>query len=202
MRAPTGRFRDQPTYLSAFADDVLVRCPRCRGRAHVLRESQRFSGRVVCDSCGFSRGPAEQTELWLGPVRAWAGRPCRRCGRGLRRAYSSQKHPPERRSVRLRCTGCGAESDAPLRLSPVPPGEAHDGLTGLPLWLQAPCRGHVLWALNPAHLAWLRDYVGAALRERTPRLNAALASRLPGWIKAARSRDDVLRCLDRMESTL
>lgn len=192
------RFRDDGAYLSGFADEVLVRCPRCSGRARVRREPGRFAGRVVCDSCGYVRGPAGQAELWAGPVRAWAARPCRRCGRGLRRAYPRQKHPPERRSVRLRCTGCGAESDAPLHWAPMPPGEAHDGLSGLPLWLQTACRGQVLWALNADHLEWLRGYVAAELRERIPRRNASLASRLPSWIKLARNRDEVLRCLDRL----
>jgi len=178
-----------------------VRCPRCGGRARVIRGPD-FKGRVTCEGCGYSRGPAEQTELWAGPVRTWAMRPCRLCGRGLRRAYPRQTQRPDRRSVRLRCTGCGAESDAPLRWSPIPPGDPHDGLSGLPLWLQTPCRGHVLWAFSPAHLEWLRGYVGAELRERVPHVNASAASRLPTWIKLARNRSEVLRCLDRLESML
>jgi hypothetical protein len=196
------RFRDPGTYLSELAGEVLVRCPRCGGRARVLREPSGFLGRIVCTACGFARGPAEQNQLWAGPVRAWAARACRLCGRGLRRAYPRQKLPPERRTVRLRCSGCGAESDAPLRWAPLPPGEGHDGLTGLPLWLRAPCRGHTLWALNGEHLAWLRDYVGATLRERIPRRNATLASRLPTWIKLARNREEVLHCLARLEQSL
>lgn len=200
--APAQRFRDGPLFLETFADEVLVRCPRCLGCARVVRGERHADGRVVCEACGFTRGPARREDLWLGPVCTWAERPCGVCGRRLRRRFGRGAGPPQRRTVHLSCPGCGSRSEAELRWAPMPVGEPHDRLSGLPLWLQAPFRGHLLWALNARHLEWLRGYVGAALRERTPHVNRSLASRLPGWVKAGRSRESILRLLDRMEAML
>lgn len=69
-----------------------------------------------------------------------------------------------------------------------------------PLWLQTPCCGHTLYALNLAHVAFLERYVRASLRERQPNMNSSLASRLPQWIKSAKHRKEVLRCLDRLRA--
>src|SRR5215212_7033778 len=68
-----------------------------------------------------------------------------------------------------------------------------DWYFGLPLWLQTPCAGQVLWAWNEWHLDWMERYVAADLRERTPNINMSLASRLPRWIKSAKNRDEVLK---------
>jgi len=47
------------------------------------------------------------------------------------------------------------------------PHGPNDPFFGLPLWLQTPCCGHILWAYNDRHLATLESYVGTGLRERT-----------------------------------
>ncbi|MBB3734015.1 hypothetical protein [Nonomuraea dietziae] len=66
---------------------------------------------------------------------------------------------------------------------------------GLELWLQTPCRNHVLWAYDAEHLDFLERYVRAFIREREPNRNGSLASRLPAWLKDAKNRDLVLaRC--------
>jgi hypothetical protein len=77
-----------------------------------------------------------------------------------------------------------------------------DDYFGLPLWLQTRCCGHVLWANNEGHLLFLERYVGAKLRERVPNRNGSLPSRLPTWIKLARNRDELLRCLARLRASL
>jgi hypothetical protein len=46
--------------------------------------------------------------------------------------------------------------------------EARDPYFGLPLSLQTPCVGNILWAWNEAHRTFLENYVAAALRERIP----------------------------------
>ena len=104
--------------------------------------------------------------------------------------------PPAKRTIALRCRACGAVSDAPISLSPR--HGAFDPWFGLPLWLQAPCCGEVLWAWNRGHLDFLRQYVTASLREREPNLNRSMASRLPRWIKAAKNRDEIVRCIERL----
>lgn len=107
-----------------------------------------------------------------------------------------------REGRKLACGRCchtrqGA-GDAPV----VPNAQPYDPFLGLGLWLQTPCAGEVLWAYNAEHLAFLRRYVAASLRERAPDENASLASRLPEWMKLARNRRAVLRGISRLELQL
>ena len=78
-------------------------------------------------------------------------------------------------------------------------GDSVDWYFRLPLWLQTPCCGEVLWAHNRDHLAFLEDYVGSSLRERQPNQNRSLASRLPSWMKEAKNRDAILKCISKLE---
>ena len=74
-----------------------------------------------------------------------------------------------------------------------------------PVWLQASCCGHVLWAYNVRHLDLLEAYVAAKLRERgdvAAGAPASLVERLPRWLKAAKNRAEVLRTIRRLRSTL
>jgi hypothetical protein len=59
-------------------------------------------------------------------------------------------------------------------------------------------RGNVLWALNEAHLAFLRGFVAADQRKRVPNHNASQVSRLPRWLKSGKERARVLAELERM----
>lgn len=69
-----------------------------------------------------------------------------------------------------------------------------------PLWLQAPCVGHTLWALNRRHLNYLADYIASGLRrDRSDKLfNSGLGERLPRWMVVAKHRDAVLDSIERM----
>lgn len=82
-----------------------------------------------------------------------------------------------------------------------------DGHFGRPLWLQAPCAGHTVWAFNAAHLALLEQFIGARLRERrrdatTGWQNRSLLGRLPRWMQAAKNRGAVLRALGTLRARL
>lgn len=131
---------------------------------------------------------------------------CPRCAQRAHRGHGGD--PP----VRLSCVHCGHSAGwTPSRPGVVTTarperftgyvayGGPVDPYFHLPLWLQAPCRGHTLWAFNAAHLRWLQEYVGAELRERAPGEHGwsgqGLASRLPRWMQSAKNRDAVLRCI-------
>lgn len=77
-----------------------------------------------------------------------------------------------------------------------------DNCFGLPLWLQTPCAGHTLWAFNARHLAYLKEFLQAELRERHGTANASVISRLPAWMKSAKHRDEALRAVQRLEYSL
>ena len=86
-------------------------------------------------------------------------------------------------------------------------GAAVDWYFHLPLWLQISCCGETLWAYNAAHLAWLKSFASAKLRERGPSeqhgwSNQSLASRLPKWLKKASNRGAVLSAIVKLEAKI
>ncbi|MEM7416474.1 MAG: TFIIB-type zinc ribbon-containing protein [Gemmatimonadota bacterium] len=104
---------------------------------------------------------------------------------------------------RLTCTHCGFNRRGDGSSRTLHRG-ALDPHFDLPLWLQAPCCGEVLWAYNGEHRAFLERFVSASIRERSPRAETAdrnrlLASRLPRWITSKKNRDEVLRTLRELE---
>jgi hypothetical protein len=79
-----------------------------------------------------------------------------------------------------------------------------DGYFGLPLWLQTPCCGHLLWADNRFHLGVLEQFIQADLREH--RLEPpfvyrtySLVYRLPEWMIIAKHRQAVLDAIARLK---
>lgn len=200
------RFEDEGKFLWDFADLSLVRCPRCGAMAQVehLREEGRWTGqaRVRCAGCGFAKSPEGPRTRWYGPVTVSAQRRCGRCGKQLSSPRRRLAHLPAKNVIALRCPDCGAESNATLGWTPHPPMEPHDPFFGIPLWLQVPCCGEILWAYNSAHLDFLEGYVGAALRERVPRKNSSHVSRMPLWIKRAGNREAILAGLGKLRELL
>jgi hypothetical protein len=93
---------------------------------------------------------------------------------------------------------CGLNNVQPVQTL-VLHNSARDWYFHLPLWLQTPCCGHILWARNRAQLAFLEGYVAAKLREDVPNINQSLVSRLPRWLKSAKNRADVLRGVERLK---
>lgn len=106
------------------------------------------------------------------------------------------------RDYGLNCFFCGFARNESIDGITFSPRTAADPIVGLPLCLQIPCCGKILWAYNECHLRFLKEYVGALLREREPNKNSSLASRLPSWMKQAKHRDEVLRGIARLERLL
>lgn len=193
-----GRFQDEAAHLADFLTEVWVVCQRCETPGVVTCGTPWSTSvpRFACSGCAL---------LWTGHHSAWAGPArgsvrlrCPHCGHRIEDTLGSRSGFGPR-EARVTCQGCGVAVDAPVEWRGEPLGRPHDPAFGLPLRLQAPCAGHVLWAYNPAHLAFLRDYLSAGLRERTPGHNQSLASRLPGWLKARGNREAVLRVIASLE---
>lgn len=71
------------------------------------------------------------------------------------------------------------------------------------LWLQTPCAGHTLWALNTEHLDLLESYAGATLREDplpSSVRRMTILAKLPAWLKSAKHRDEVQRAIRRLRT--
>ncbi|PRX98842.1 hypothetical protein [Allonocardiopsis opalescens] len=187
---------------------ALVRCPWCATRGLVAGD------RFACTGCGRSHvDPDAEAGWWCaccgewegtsahwfhGPADAAANGACGGCGREL--AWSA-RYP--RRSAapaehRAECPGCHRTTVLAVALSNVVrPADPVDRLFGLPLWLQTPCAGHVLWAVNRRHLDYLDAYLTARHRDIA---TLSLGDRLPRWMTSAKNRDAVGRALTRLHA--
>ncbi|KAB8145691.1 hypothetical protein F8S13_00980 [Chloroflexia bacterium SDU3-3] len=119
---------------------------------------------------------------------------CPRCA-GAAQVMLPESNPPE---ARASCTSCGYARRTSASTASI--GGPRDWYLGLPLWLQTPCCGETLWALNEEHLAFLEHYLLARLRRRTPNINTSVASRLPRWMTSAKHRAEVARGLARLRA--
>ncbi|HEY9661341.1 MAG TPA: hypothetical protein V6C65_23035 [Allocoleopsis sp.] len=81
---------------------------------------------------------------------------------------------------------------------------AIDPVFSLPLWLQTPCCGELLWAYNADHLNFLERYVQATIRERQGSKGGhhSIAVRLPRWMKLAKNRNSILKNIQRLKGRL
>ncbi len=193
------RFGDDHTYLAEFLDEVFVRCPRC-STAGIVEATVPYSQstpRFTCAGCALRL--EGRHSRWFGTRSGGAHCRCGRCGRELSRQIVGDQNASN--EVDLRCSECDSLTSARVQWSHSRPGQPHEPAFGLELLLQAPCKGHTLWAYNPRHLEFIAEYVAATIRERTPNFNATLASRLPDWIKVAKNRPAVLRAVRQIESS-
>lgn len=120
---------------------------------------------------------------------------CPRCAGAAQVALMPGISPPE---AQASCTSCGYARRTSASTASI--GGPCDWYFGLPLWLQTPCCGQTLWALNEAHLAFLERYLLTRLRRRTPKINTSVASRLPRWMASAKHRAEVARGLARLRA--
>lgn len=123
---------------------------------------------------------------------------CGACARVL--PLSEKTLPPTTFSPRrLTCARCGHNKEwRGKRIERSADRDARDEYFRQPLWLQASCVGHTLWAYNHRHLQLLEDFVAATLRESSNANHHGLITRLPAWIKAANHRDPILAAIAKM----
>ncbi len=138
---------------------------------------------------------------------------CPRCARSARVTPGGHDpeagHRPAFAPRRLVCRHCGlvkATLSRRLVFLRGTTGGMTDPYFGTALRLQIETRHGWLWAYNPEHLTLIHNYVNATLRERTPWCDTGrkmtLIARLPVWIKHAKNRDDVLRAIDHIRTSL
>ena len=206
---PKTRHIDRGALLAGFARNVISVCTKCAGPVVVEGESkyalpyQPKNIRLTCRKCSFQRRPHESA--WLGPVLGRARARCRHCGykwlrKELRKNGEATASLPC--SVEVWCPSCQLASSLDVEWHPMRFGAPKDPIVGLPLWLQTPCCDEILWAYNARHLGTLQDYISASLRERTIGTHASVFQRLPRWMIAAKNRDKVLKCIERLQSRL
>jgi len=108
--------------------------------------------------------------------------------------------------VRLSCAACAYNQRRPSSGGCWPNGSAPvvlDSWFGAPLWLQMPSVGHVLWAVNGDHLAYIESYIMKGLRrDRRPFVlfGSALGEQLPKWMVTAKNREAVTKAVRHLDS--
>ncbi len=157
-----------------------------------------------CGECGLALLSSRQD--WVGPVCAVGRRPCGFCGhQWLSRRIRQTEWPREvLTDATQTCPECGHESVVTLETHrSVYASDQIDPHFGLPLSLVDAGRHGALWAYNVRHIATLKAYVAATLRERGSRAGSqSMISCLPAWMKAAKNREDVLKRLVKLEQLL
>ena len=138
---------------------------------------------------------------------------CPKCGKCARAIETGAGHSWRRTFT---CTHCGAAERRDERALSGPDHQCLTNPRGFPHlagfaeyepYLQTAFRQYTVWALNTQHLAWMRRYVAADLRQRTSQRasgwsNQSMQSRLPRWMVVATNRRGVLRAIGRLESML
>lgn len=203
------RYVDPGMPLGAYAQSALAVCPSCTGPAFVQSRTRYAipfrpdNARVQCLRCSFQS--KQKDGLWFGPVVGGVCQRCPNCGYKYLEATERRAELDyrQRQTVGIKCPACHHLVDLQLTWHPDKfSGDAIDPAFGLPLWLQAPCCGRTLWAYNQEHLSALRSYVAAAHRERHPSGKWSMFTRLPQWVKSAKNREEILRCIGRLEQRL
>jgi hypothetical protein len=174
------RFRDDGRTIYDFLDIVLVVCPQCGERADV-RPAPSADDRAADDRAVDDRA-VDNRAGGVGRLAEWLA------------------------PRRLTCARCGLTRthDRPNAAF----GRVSDPYFGLPLALQAPCAGHVVWAYNLAHLDHLLAFVSAKVRERPAPMSAndaraaSLVEKMPTWFGVAANRSAVTATLRRLRSTV
>ena len=195
------RFVDTGKFLSAFADEVWVRCASCNTAGVVTAHwiPYEWVANFDCRHCRLSL--ASEKKDWLGAMR-WTGRqPCGHCGhKWVGRSIdfdAPPKNPPD--ELPAKCPECDHQTMVKLTSnSLVREGLACDPHFGLPLQLTTDTKHGVVWAYNMKHVAELSAYVKAKLRIRQNSAHRALLSRLPKWMKLAKHRDEIAKALDKI----
>jgi hypothetical protein len=127
---------------------------------------------------------------------------CPKCARPANVALS--KEVPTKGQARLTCLSCGHNEFRPLRSkwNSTIFGAPVDPYFHLPLWLQIDCGGEILWAYNRRHLAYLKLFTNAKLRDSGPSGRRNLSNKLPKWMGLAKNRTRILRAIHRLDKKL
>lgn len=140
---------------------------------------------------------------------------CPNCGKQATVAHKPPTAPHPKRPWRLSCTHCGHNREAaPRSYAYLERASPNDWYFHQLLWLQTPCCGQILWAHNERHLDYMEQYVASGLRDDvlvvaspfsgfpTKIPASALSAKFPSRTVSAKNRDEVLRCIAKLKSTV
>ena len=154
-------------------------CTHCRAKLFLVSIKDEANNFLICSSCDYIHPTS-----------------CGRCGQQLKEMVALDERSD---TLNIRCPKCQYVNFRGVVWLTGISGNPYDPYFGEPLWLQASCCGHVLWAYNSEHLTFLKNYVVAQLRVGST-VNNSLISRLPAWIKEAKHRKRILKAIEKLEN--
>jgi uncharacterized Zn finger protein len=168
-------------------NEFPVHCPKC-GHLATVTTSQSYdtsNDKLICQNCNHVEKRKD-----LIRYNATVKRNCDNCGQPIKASIPNNKEKIE--ELTLSCSKCGQVRTYKPRnditgLIYKSIG-ACDPIFYLPLWFQTDIKRESFWAYNREHLAEIRSYVSAKLRERQTMTHTTMVERLPNFIKAAKNR--------------
>lgn len=194
------RITDKPYYTysveKAAVSGILVKCPECCGTAVVTADKHNAFFR--CANCGKSK--TKERIAYCCKVENL----CDKCGRYYR-VNINDEEKQHFSMLNVSCPYCGFIMPGNIqKTSPhVFVGQIKGGrepFFGLELQLLTEYKGKLVWALNREHLTYLINYISADLREK-PLYNNTMrtqADMLPAFLKTAKNRKGIIKCLEKM----
>ena len=187
----------QPLYsIAHFCSEILVKCPKCEAQAKVnikTLENYNIKKSLICKSCHF-----RAREGWFGKCQGFITFHCGFCGSKIEHQTKPTKKIFDKTS--FECPKCNVRKSYPLKWYRYDIfEEGFEPYFGLELWLKTSLKGKTLWAYNAQHLKYLKDFLGASLREDDNRSKYSIVTNLPKWMKSAKNRDLVLKKLRSLE---
>lgn len=199
-QAGTSRYLDKGKWLLSWANEVEVICPRC-GEQGVLRGNAHYKswgGSFTCLNCSYQA--RTDTTGWVGEVEARGRRRCPDCG--TKWIHASKTYPNASNAgqdLQGKCPHCGKRNQVHVEIfANKPYDHSVDPFLGLDLALKENTRHGVVWVYNASHLAELKLFIEAKVREDYNH-GWSYFARLPTWIKTAKNRDEVLKALTKLE---
>ena len=196
------RFQDENKWLGNFYNEIFVKCPKCESRANVKSVPKKDCecGKCItmifeCKDCFY------KIDEPIYQYVAYGKEYCNNCFEKFE--YESQALKEKPLMYKTKCPHCNFQEEWKTKAYRVRKESKQDvGLVkeswyNLPLWFQKEVGDNIFWAYNQDHIDYLERYIQADLRERNSKVNysSSLVSRLPQFVKAAKSREKLLKIL-------
>jgi len=191
------RFKDANIRLGNFADIILVQCPKCQQCASVSGGFNRQQANLQCNHCKWHQ--KKDYEIFD----LTHHRNCDSCGQVVELYIPNVKKKKE--TIKSKCPHCEQTREVEPQYTYALDAYFNTLRNGtdphfqLPYWLSKPVKGKLFWALNFDHLAYLKKYIQAKVRERNNRAYFTMIERLPQFIKAAKNRTALIKCIEALE---
>lgn len=108
------------------------------------------------------------------------------------------------RRARLFCSRCGYNKETSTETTifgmKANVKKSAEEYFGAQMWFQHPFRDNTFWAYNPAHLAYLEQYISAILREHKDRRHFTLLEKLPKFYHESKNRTALLKIIEKLKS--